>query len=638
MKKYITKIAGTVLTASMIFAAFLTVSAQGLKISEFMMWVNDLDLTETEILSETDEIYILAVFEETFDGSQPYLELLPGGTTERPQLTFRLDGADRFAEFDSIGELYSQNDTLIFRYTPQPEDYGKGLSLRTSDVPMMGGNARYAIVMPTGLQIGNANIPGSTLPARNQYKHLTAEDFNTGGSPLTAQAPEIMINMYKITSPSIPAGLTLMSGTSQSMIVRRVPRGTGNTTSIELEATSDDTSICTVSSSAVIPGGQNEVSFTVTAVAPGTTVINVRSKLYPDEEISIPVRVDLSPSARTVTLVPSELVVGEDPDAIHFVRVQLGSIAPTGAVFNISGYSTKITGDATVRINPGQNSGQFNVYTPDGRASTILTLTDLAGDYNQAYFDVLVTNEVPVIETPLEGEIVTISVGEEKTFYFSASDKAKPNDSLSYTFNFGHGTGANRSTSGNLPWDTPYTGRASGEASHVYDTVGTFDAVLVVSDEDGGSASRNITVIVNPGVRLYVKVMSPGYAGLLGLGDGTIEYVRRTQIWDEEFGNVFSERESIQTKAIPAPGSFGFAWSADEGLSDSDLRMPANTPEELYALIKLEDRDLTVRYMFSREYYPGDGFGDADRDGLGDTWESVYFGYGVSSQVGETPA
>ncbi len=644
MKKHMTKLLKAAFAAALVSSAALPVSAQGIHVSEFLMWINRPEVVTTNVYSQADEIFFLVVMEEA-DASAPNLALDP--ETAVPYLSFQLGGVAKTAEFVGFRPLYSTtgNDAMLFRYVPAASDYGAGIKLPTSDFPGIGGFSRNAIGLGDETHnIRNTLVAGSVLPRIDQYTHVLADGFNTGSAPYAPTAADLFVNMFKIES-SDSGGVSIITGNSLNVPVRRHPSAVGNTGPIELIASSADPTICTVTATGVIPGGSMQTQFAVTGVTPGSTTVTIKSKEKPNEFVVIPVTVSLTGTAKAVVVSPDELIVGEDPDAFHRVRIQLGASAPTGAVFNVTGYAGNISGDPTVVINPGQSSGSFNVVAPDGRQETTLTITDAAHNYNVSYLRVIVTNVAPVIETPVADPAqpgmstpVNIYAGDEYTFNFSATDKAQTFDSLSYNWNFGHGAPAVRTASGPLPWDAPFTGRASGEVSHLYDTEGQFNAVLVVNDEDGGRATRSVPIIVHPGVRLFLQVMQSPYAGLTGLGTGRMEYVNRTLAWDPALGNTFGENASVRARAIPDPGSYRFAWRADSGLTAEDQRMPAPTPEEGDVSIKLGTDDLTVRYLFSREFYPGDGFGDADADALGDTWESVYFGYGQSAQIGTTAA
>ena len=152
--------------------------------------------------------------------------------------------------------------------------------------------------------------------------------------------------------------------------------------------------------------------------------------------------------------------------------------------------------------------------------------------------------------------------------------------------------------------------------------------VVVAPLAEQSTSTSNFLVLAAP----------TSYDGLAGVGSGTFQFIHPAVPWNPD-GNAFpSDASSAYVRAVPDPGSYRFAWLAGGEIGDIQKRMPATSDTQLNALVGLSGFNL-VYYLFSRAYLPGvDDFGDIDADGLSDRWESDWFGYGSSDDIGRTAA
>ncbi len=233
-------------------------------------------------------------------------------------------------------------------------------------------------------------------------------------------------------------------------------------------------------------------------------------------------------------------------------------------------------------------------------------------------------NENPAIDTPAEGTTFKTAIGQPVSFSASARDVVPSQyDPLSYNWNFGDGKG-------NV---------AGQNVTYTYNQAGTYQITLTVDDGDGGVAVRVFEMEVENGALLLVNEAEKGLRGLNGIGSGTFKFTEPAGITWKVEGNRFSSTgnsavSAVTVQPIPDEGSFPFGWSAgdDEVVLDSTSKSIIHSGKS--TLIHMGETvddisDRTVIYFFSKEYYPGEGFGDIDADQLGDQWEMRYFNSGT---------
>ncbi|MGI5868331.1 MAG: PKD domain-containing protein [Kiritimatiellia bacterium] len=559
---------------------------------------------EPDCTAETDRLTFVVDLRNGNSGDpsyQPEIELVGTGV---PTLTFNLQGVNRTAVFDGLGSVVDgEENYMFFVYTPTPTDYGTGLTLPNGTLS----NQRRAIRFdPATLTIRDRLDPTAVLGVNGQYDQGVIDtNFNT--VPYN-QAFEI--NMYKLESPQ-SGGVFVDAGATIQVIVKRAAGAEANTVPLNLFAQSGNNAVATVSpGSAQIATGQSTFLFAITGVSVGATTITVSAQDHLDEFVTIPVTVNLSPSASHVTLTPSPLVVAENnKGALHQIRVSLGSGSPAGVTFDITGYAPNVVeGDPNLTIGPNQTEGYFFVKGLDGTATRVLTLADQDGVYETKFLSVTVSNTPPVILSPAANAEFTTVVNKEIGFSATADDDANnhlvTNDPLTYTWQFGDNTTA-----------------TGASVVHRYARPGLYTVVLTVSDGDGGIATRTFPVEVQAGNILNLACY--GSSGLAGADlNGTFEYINPPdEIWNPVLGNFFEDGAGVKIRAIPAADCYPFAWVDDGSTLSDPLRvMPGSILEATFPV----NDSMDIWYLFSRKYYPFDTFGDIDQDGLSDTWESVW--------------
>ena len=183
--------------------------------------------------------------------------------------------------------------------------------------------------------------------------------------------------------------------------------------------------------------------------------------------------------------------------------------------------------------------------------------------------------------------------------------------------------------------------------------VGENRLTVIVRDKNGGSITTNATYVTREGGMIYADPAEPNYLGLGNLGDGTISILQpgnNTVTWIPENGTPLPQTDNPIANLRANPfrdsesddgfDSFAYRWHCerDRDTEPSDttatLREGA-TPITAFAKVNLlEDSNVkpeervwsnpTVKYLFSRELYRFDNFGDIDGDGLSDVWEGRY--------------
>ncbi|VEP17781.1 Outer membrane adhesin like proteiin (fragment) [Hyella patelloides LEGE 07179] len=122
-----------------------------------------------------------------------------------------------------------------------------------------------------------------------------------------------------------------------------------------------------------------------------------------------------------------------------------------------------------------------HTYADNGNYTATLTVTDDDGATTTSTIDVTVNNLAPII-TSLTGDT---EVNEGETAQFNAVASDSPNDTLTYTLDFGDGSPQLTVNNNGLP------------VSHEYLDNGNYTITLTVTDDDGASTNQTLDVVVN---------------------------------------------------------------------------------------------------------------------------------------------
>jgi len=126
-----------------------------------------------------------------------------------------------------------------------------------------------------------------------------------------------------------------------------------------------------------------------------------------------------------------------------------------------------------------------HVFVDDGDYTVTVTVTDQLGAVVSDSLVYSVANGPPVL-LALVGTTTGV-MGESLSFAGSAQDPAGAADTLTWTWDWGEGL-------------APTVGVDENTPSHIWSGAGTFPMVLTVADEDGGSFTQPISVLIsNPG-------------------------------------------------------------------------------------------------------------------------------------------
>lgn len=341
-----------------------------------------------------------------------------------------------------------------------------------------------------------------------------------------------------------------------------------------------------------------------------------------DSQNYIEIRVESS-----LVFVPSSISV-EEGSTYENVLISINRAPDTKVEYTIK-YPTNENGDPLVS-GPASFTwvaGQTTYTLSKLKALDNFYSTDLIleGDNGLfGYLPISADNVNPMIDTPAEGTTFKTAIGQPVSFSASARDVVPDKyDPLTYTWNFGDGKG-----------------NVSGQnVTYTYTQAGTYQITLTVNDGDDGVAVRVFEMEVENGALLLIDAADNGLRGLNGIGTGTFKFTEPVGITWKVEGNRFSSTggsavSGVTVQPIPDAGSFPFGWSAgdDEVVLDSTSKTIIHNgkPTLIHMGESADDiSDRTVQYFFSKEYYPGEGFGDIDADQLGDQWEMRYFNSGA---------
>ena len=239
------------------------------------------------------------------------------------------------------------------------------------------------------------------------------------------------------------------------------------------------------------------------------------------------------------------------------------------------------------------------------------------------------------------------AVGATITSIVDFSDLAGDLDepfTVTWTYNGVADASATTTKIGNF-WESQSSGALS---------LGDTRIAVVVKDKNGGSITTNIVFNTKESGKIFADPAEKSYLGLAGIGDGTISILHPgngTVVWIPENGTPIPSTDNDLTarlRANPATASdetegydsFTYKWycEADRDKESSDngytLQSGSQPITALADVLLWTDKNAaanartwaspSVRYLFSREKYRPDNFGDIDADGLGDEWEMQY--------------
>jgi hypothetical protein len=251
------------------------------------------------------------------------------------------------------------------------------------------------------------------------------------------------------------------------------------------------------------------------------------------------------------------------------------SVAPGGTVtVNWSGVSNATTQDSINLLPVGVADGvqlsvawQYTTGAPSGALTYTIPAGTAAGQYefryyyNNSYtrlatsnsFTVVASDPGPLITSAASATPNPVSINGAVAFAVAANDA--DGDALTYSWNFGDGaTGSGAST------------------THVYSSVGTYNAIVNVSDGHNKSATSNVAVVVNSATNLTITAAPTS----------VLPGASVTASWN---GANPTAKDWIGVYAVGAPENSGgltvegVQWRYTGGTASGSLSLPApSTP------------------------------------------------------------
>ncbi|MDG6774815.1 S8 family serine peptidase [Thiomicrorhabdus sp. ZW0627] len=246
---------------------------------------------------------------------------------------------------------------------------------------------------------------------------------------------------------------------------------------------------------------------------------------------------NLSQNLAPVASFSTSAVTGSLPLTVQFDAT--GSYDPDGSIVS---YQWNF-GDG----NQGAGVQLSHEYTQSGQFTAVLTVTDDGGRTATASTVIDVVNELPIAQitaTPISGDL-PLAVN------FDASGSYDPDGSIvGYDWDFGDGT------------------QASGQnVQHTYQSGGSFNAVLTVTDNGGAQATDSVAISVNDPSLLTAP------SGLTAAVDGSDV----TLTWQD---NTDNETGYVVERATKIRGKYSFdaiATLGQDAVAFVDMGVPIGT-------------------------------------------------------------
>jgi PKD repeat protein len=180
----------------------------------------------------------------------------------------------------------------------------------------------------------------------------------------------------------------------------------------------------------------------------------------------------------------------------------------TAVTFDGSGSSDPDGDPVTLTWNFGDGSATAtgtspsHTYAQNGSYTVTLTVSDGNGSTNSATTTATISNALPVVNA---GADAAIDEGQSFSLSASFTDKGAADNPWGYTVNWGDGSG---NATGSLATQAAITG------THTYNTPGSYNVTVTVTDKDGGG-SNDVAVVT---VRAVKPTARPGtsYSGTEG--------------------------------------------------------------------------------------------------------------------------
>ncbi len=237
-------------------------------------------------------------------------------------------------------------------------------------------------------------------------------------------------------------------------------------------------------------------------------------------------------------------------------------VAPVSITFDASGSSDADGDTLSYNWNFGDGSSGAGVtvahsYTTAGNYNAVLTISDGNGgqatDNRNITITSPVSNTVPVAMLGVSATtgVVPFSI----TFDASGSSDAD-GDTLSYNWNFGDGSSGTGAT-----------------VAHSYTTAGNYNAVLTVSDGNGGQATDNRNITITSPVSNTVPVAMLGVSSTTGVAPFSITFDASgssdadgdTLSYNWNFGDGSSGAGVTVTHSYTTAGNYNAVLSVSDG-------------------------------------------------------------------------
>ncbi|WP_406658140.1 DUF2341 domain-containing protein [Methanolobus sp. ZRKC2] len=301
-----------------------------------------------------------------------------------------------------------------------------------------------------------------------------------------------------------------------------------------------------------------------------------------------------------VTLTVTDDDGGIDTDALEITVsnvapvIDIGSdvIVDEGDVVSFFGnYSDTGTADTHTFVwdfGDGSNATDTlvptHVYADNGVYNVTLTVTDDDGGIGTDTLEVTVNNVAPVVDI---GSDVIVDEGDIVSFFGNYSDNGTA-DTHTIEWDFGDGSNSSDTL-------TP---------EHVYVDDGVYNVTLIVTDDDGGTGTDTLEVIVTSSNERTVTVNLQDSSGL-PLTEGIVKYYDGG--W-QDFGTTDEHGEV--SKKLPV-GNYKFRMSYAYGSNEKYQNVGINSTvvfSTVDATIELRDSNGSLLDNGSAQYYSGNWY------------------------------